>query len=45
VREVLPISAVDDIVLPQAPGSVTRSAGDAFRQRVARELQQEAAAA
>jgi branched-chain amino acid aminotransferase len=38
VREVLPISAVDDIELPQAPGPVTESAYEAFRRRVAREL-------
>jgi branched-chain amino acid aminotransferase len=45
VREVLAIAAVDDIVLPHAPGPVTRAARDAFRQRVARELEREAAAA
>ena len=45
VREVLPIAAVDDIVLPLAPGPVSRAAHEAFTQRVARELQQEAAAA
>jgi branched-chain amino acid aminotransferase len=45
VREVLAIAAVDDVVLPQAPGPVTRAARDAFRRRVARELEQEAAAA
>jgi branched-chain amino acid aminotransferase len=45
VREVLAIAAVDDIVLPQAPGLVTRAARDAFKQRVARELEREAAAA
>jgi branched-chain amino acid aminotransferase len=45
VREVIPIAAVDDIVLPAAPGAVTRAARDAFRQRVARELEREAAAA
>ena len=38
VREVMPIAAVDDIVLPRAPGSVTEAAHQAFRQRVAREL-------
>ena len=38
VREVMPISAVDDIVLPQAPGPVTEAAYEAFRRRVAREL-------
>jgi branched-chain amino acid aminotransferase len=45
VREVMPISAVDDIVLPDAPGPVTRAALDALKRRVARELAQEAAAA
>jgi branched-chain amino acid aminotransferase len=45
VREVLPIAAVDDIELPLAPGPVTRAAHEAFTRRVARELQQEAAAA
>jgi branched-chain amino acid aminotransferase len=45
VREVVPITAVDDIVMPQAPGPVTRAAGDAFRRRVARELDREGAAA
>jgi branched-chain amino acid aminotransferase len=43
VREVMPIAAVDAIVLPQAPGAVTRAAHEAFKQRVEREL--EAAAA
>jgi branched-chain amino acid aminotransferase len=45
VREIMPISAVDDIVLPQAPGPATRAAHEAFRRRVERELEQEAAAA
>jgi branched-chain amino acid aminotransferase len=45
VREVMPIAAVDDIVLPQAPGPAGRAAHAAFRQRVERDLQQEAAAA
>jgi branched-chain amino acid aminotransferase len=45
VREVLPIAAVDDIVLPEAPGPVTRAARDAFRRRVEQELRQAAAAA
>ena len=44
VREVLPISAVDDIELPQAPGPVTEAAYEAFRRRVARELAAAAAA-
>jgi branched-chain amino acid aminotransferase len=38
VREVMPIAAVDDIELPQAPGRVTEAAYEAFRRRVAREL-------
>ena len=45
VREVMPISAVDDIVLPEAPGAVGRAAHGAFRRRVALLLEQEAAAA
>jgi branched-chain amino acid aminotransferase len=45
VREVMPIEAVDEIVLPQAPGPVSRAAHEAFKRRVERELQQEAAAA
>src|SRR5687767_3444189 len=45
VREVMPISAVDDMVLPQAPGPATRAAHEAFTRRVERELEQEAAAA
>ncbi len=45
VREVMPISAVDDIVLPEAPGPVTRAAHAAFTRRVERERRQEAAAA
>jgi branched-chain amino acid aminotransferase len=39
VREVMPISAVDDIVLPAAPGPVTAAAHAAFRRRLERELQ------
>src|SRR5918992_3156602 len=38
VREVMPITAVDDIELPQAPGPVTDAAYEAFKRRVAREL-------
>jgi branched-chain amino acid aminotransferase len=38
VREVMPIGAVDDIELPEAPGPASRAAHEAFRQRVAREL-------
>jgi branched-chain amino acid aminotransferase len=45
VREVMPIAAVDDIELPYAPGPVTEAAGAAFRQRVARELAAQGAAA
>jgi branched-chain amino acid aminotransferase len=45
VREVMPIAAVDDIELPQAPGPVTTAAHEAFTRRVARELEQPAAAA
>ena len=39
VREVMPISAVDDIELPSAPGPVTEAAHAAFRRRLARDLQ------
>jgi branched-chain amino acid aminotransferase len=45
VREVLPIAAVDEIELSQAPGPATRAAHEALKRRVARELEQEAAAA
>ena len=45
VREVMPIAAVDEIVLPHAPGPVTSAAHEAFKQRVARELAAPAAAA
>lgn len=45
VREVMPIAAVDDIVLPAAPGPVTGAAHAAFSRRVARELADQAAAA
>jgi branched-chain amino acid aminotransferase len=38
VREVMPITAVDDIVLPQAPGPVTRDAHERFLARVRGEL-------
>jgi branched-chain amino acid aminotransferase len=44
VREVMPIAAVDEIVLPHAPGPVTAAAHEAFKQRVARELAAPAAA-
>jgi len=38
VREVMPITAVDDIELPHAPGPVTAAAAAAFARRVADEL-------
>lgn len=38
VREVLPITAIDDIVIASAPGSVTRNAQSALRSRIEREL-------
>jgi branched-chain amino acid aminotransferase len=38
VREVMPISVVDDIVLPHAPGPVTRDAHERFLARVRGEL-------
>ena len=44
VREVLPIAAVDDYELAQAPGPLTEAAYDAFKRRVARELAARAAA-
>jgi branched-chain amino acid aminotransferase len=44
VREVLAISAVDEIDLPRAPGPVTETAYEAFKRRVARELAAPAAA-
>ena len=44
VREVMPIAAVDEIELPQAPGPVTDAAYAAFRRRVERELAAPAAA-
>lgn len=44
VREVMPIAAVDEIVLPEAPGPISTAADAAFRQRVARELAAPAAA-
>jgi branched-chain amino acid aminotransferase len=40
VREVLPIAAVDEIVLPEAPGPVTREAGERLRSRIERDLGQ-----
>jgi branched-chain amino acid aminotransferase len=44
VREVMPIAAVDEIELPQAPGPVTEAAYEAFKRRVERELAAAAAA-
>lgn len=38
VREVLPITAIDQRELPAAPGPVTAAAAEAFRAEVAREL-------
>ncbi len=42
VREVMPISAVDDVQLPAAPGPVTQRAADALTRRIERELSAEA---
>jgi len=38
VREVMPVTAIDDIELPDAPGPVTRAAHEALTARVVREL-------
>ena len=38
VREVMPIAAVDDRALPEAPGPVTARAAEALRARIEREL-------
>jgi branched-chain amino acid aminotransferase len=38
VREAMPIAAVDDIQLPQAPGPVTLDAGERLARRIEREL-------
>jgi len=38
VREVVPIAAVDDIELPNAPGPVTQAAREALAKRIEREL-------
>jgi branched-chain amino acid aminotransferase len=38
VREAMPISAVDDVELPAAPGPVTLEAGERLRRRIEREL-------
>jgi hypothetical protein len=38
VREVLPIAAVDDHELPQAPGPVTLEARERLVRRIGREL-------
>jgi branched-chain amino acid aminotransferase len=37
VREVMPIAAVDEIVLPAAPGPVTQAAGERLARRIERE--------
>jgi branched-chain amino acid aminotransferase len=38
VREIMPISAIDDIALPAAPGPVTLDAGERLVRRIEREL-------
>jgi branched-chain amino acid aminotransferase len=38
VREVMPIAAVDEVELPQAPGPVTQAAAERLRRRIEREL-------
>jgi branched-chain amino acid aminotransferase len=38
VREVMPISAVDDIAIPAAPGPITLDAGERLARRIEREL-------
>jgi branched-chain amino acid aminotransferase len=38
VREVVPIAAVDDVQLPEAPGPVTLDAGERLARRIEREL-------
>jgi branched-chain amino acid aminotransferase len=38
VREVMPIAAVDDVQLPEAPGPVTLAAGERLGRRIEREL-------
>jgi branched-chain amino acid aminotransferase len=38
LREVMPIAAVDDIVLPAAPGPVTADAGERLARRIAGDL-------
>jgi branched-chain amino acid aminotransferase len=38
VREVLPVTAVDDIELPESPGPVTRATHEALMARIVREL-------
>jgi branched-chain amino acid aminotransferase len=43
VREVMPISAVDDIAIPAAPGPVTKDAGERLARRIERELASAAA--
>jgi branched-chain amino acid aminotransferase len=43
VREVMPIAAVDDIEVPNAPGPVTLEAGERLMRRIERELASTAA--
>jgi branched-chain amino acid aminotransferase len=43
VREVMPISVVDEFALPAAPGPVTATAAERLAQRIARELEGSAA--
>ena len=43
VREVMPISAVDDIAIPAAPGPVSVDAGERLARRIERELASAAA--
>jgi branched-chain amino acid aminotransferase len=38
VREVMPITAIDEVALPAAPGPVTREAAELLRRRIEREL-------
>ena len=44
VREVLPVAAVDDVVLPVTPGPLTREASARLTARIARELPSSASA-
>jgi branched-chain amino acid aminotransferase len=38
VREIMPVAAIDEFVLPAVPGPVTRAASERLAERVAREL-------